>query len=144
MRDGERDEITCGRPGATQLDLDPIDEQTDCTYAYLKFSRVARVYTSRDGAVRVRVTCFSSLRRPCHGAVRLRPRSGGSLLATGPFHLEHQATEVVELKIRSAGRTLARRRGSVAARLVAVHQFLSDPTTEPDLDSRAVTWVTRR
>jgi hypothetical protein len=143
MNDGERDEVTCGLPGAANLALDPFDRATGCTYAYLRFRRVARVFTSRERRVRVGVECFSSLGRPCHGAVRLLLANTRTVLASGPFHLGYEEKAVVELTLRRVGRKVQRRTSRVSAELVAVHQVPSDPPAAADLDGRRVRWVTR-
>jgi Ca2+-binding RTX toxin-like protein len=150
LLDGERDEATCGVPGAIVLTADPLDRTIGCNYSYLRFSPVAHVYTSRDGEVHVRVECVSSLRRPqCDGAVRLLLANTRTVLASGPFHLRQRRRDRVDLKLRAAGRRLLRKRRRVAVQAVAVHHEPSDPPPPSgldtrDLDSRRVTWVTRR
>jgi hypothetical protein len=143
MSDGERDELACGLPGALRIDADTFDVVSGCTFAYLRFSPAARVYTSRDQRVRVRATCFSSPGRNCDGAVRLRPAKGRAVLASGPFHLVRDETGVVELKLRAAGRSLQRRQGRASVEAVAVHQVRSGPPPGADLDTWRTTWVTR-
>jgi Ca2+-binding RTX toxin-like protein len=149
LRDGEPDEATCGVPGAIVLSVDPFDRTTGCNYSYLRFSPVARVYTSRDGQVHVRVGCVSSLRRPqCDGAVRLLLANTRTVLASGPFHLQQGRSDRVELKLRAAGRKLLRKRRRVSVQTVAAHHEPSDPPPPGldtrDLEGRYATWVTRR